>query len=438
MDLCVYNKENIEIENNTIIINICSKTNIEINLKKIILENKIENIIFYFNKNKLKTLNNFNISELNIKSIILDYSNISISDIYANKYHFITTIFNLPNNLESFEIIDNHNYRELKLDPSSFKNLPPKLKKLKISSYNTIELNNLPNTLEILDISISSNYPNKLDYLPSSLKSINLTIIQYLIINSNINIKINLDSLPSGLEDLIIIGYYHSDLNCLPINLKKLHLPSEYTNKIINVPENLEELKIPLEYKYLDNFKNCKKLKKIIIGFSYMYNIYTNSYFNINSIPQTIEEIKFGDTFNQSIEFFPPKIKKITFGYNFNPDSISIPDTIEYIEFGYKFNGIIKKYSSNLKYLKFGMNYNKEINNLPVILKIFEFDECEEYKLDISNIPESVEIIKLGKYMISNKINLPKNLKKITYSKLNDWITQKLEENKFTGIINLI
>ncbi len=432
--------------------------NLSDQIKNLIVENNIKNINFYSNKYEL--LNQFNFPGCQIKSLIITSPGNNILDVYKP----VINIGNLPLDLESLEIA--RDCIEIKLDTKLIQNLPSKLKKLKLHSCKNVSLDNLPNTLEILDISCFSYQTNLLDYLPASLKSLNIKLNRDLKSEFNIrsglesesNMELGFNLLPSGLENLKIIGKFDGELNCLPMGLKILHLPSNYTNDIKNIPKNLQELKIPLEYKYMDRFNVCVELKKIIIGFTYR-SVYKNpSNFNLKMIPNSVEEIEFGDNFNQNLDWLPSNIKKIKFGFNFSPGTIEFIDPIEHLEFGYRFNGIVLRYPTELKYLKFGRNFNQNLNNLPEklinlsineryrlpinklpsSLEILEFDYSAEYNGDIMCIPDSTHTIILGKYMVTNKINIPTNLKKITYSESNTYITDQLDKINFAGTIGLI
>jgi hypothetical protein len=429
--------------------------NIDDHIKNLIFVNQVKYINFYSTKYEL--LNQFNFPDSDIKSIII----ISMRDHHILDVNKPTTnIYNLPSSLESFEIANN--CIELGLDLNIIQNLPPKLKKLKLYSCENISLENLPNTLEYLDISCFSNQTNLLDYLPASLKTLNIKLTN--IIKSRTNIygsiynEFEFNSLPSGLENLRIIGQYKEELNCLPDSLKILHLPSFYIIEIKNIPKNLQELKIPLGYEYLDRFEVCAGLKKIIIGFANKCNYKNTSNFNLKTIPKSIEDIEFGDNFNQNLDYLPPNIKKIIFGFNFCSQITNLVDSIEHLEFGYNFNERILKYPSKLKYLKFGRNFNQDLNNLPdglmslmineryhytikklpSTLEILKFDNYAEYNKDLMCIPDSINTLVLSKCMVTNKINIPKNLKKITYSETNTFVTEQLKNVCFTGIICII
>ena len=441
--------------------------NIDNDIKNIINTNNISCIKFF--STKYEILNQLNFPGSCIKSLIINTLSTTISNFtfyFGDRNKPIIKLDNLPTSLESLEI--NIDCEKFGLDLQMFKNLPLKLKKLKLSSCKNIIFDNLPNKLEVLDIICFSDQKNLLDYLPASLKYLNIKITNVLtremILSQNLVYSCSifgwsLDSLPSGLESLKITGQYDGELNCLPVYLKILHLPSGYNNEIKNIPKNLEELKISLKYEHLEKLqKMCSSLKKIIIGFSNATHSRNITNFDLKTIPKSVEEIEFGDDFNQSLENLSPDIKKITFGFNFKQESIILSDSIEYLEFGYCFNGIVKKYPSNLKYLKFGRNFNQNIDNLPEglisltinehfhysinklpsTLQIIEFNSNAEYEKDIMIIPESIHTIILGKYMKKNKINIPGSLKNITYPENNIWIKVRLYNIGFLGTITVL
>ena len=272
-------------------------------------------------------------------------------------------------------------------------------------------------------------------------------------------VNINCDNLPNGLEKLLLYGNIDCELNNLPRNLNTLYLSETYNNMIHNLPDKLEELSIPIDYKYLREIfssRNTVKLKKLIIGNNYKNHLRRSSSFNLKLIPDSIEEIEFGDNFCQPLTYLPSGLKKITFGFNFNfKINVNFPDSIEYLEFGYNFRGYIGKYPSNLKILKFGRNYsskidnlpnglleleinerfNNKLSNLPTTLEILKFNELSEYSsLDKLELPDSIKILQLGKNKkLQNIKNIPKSLEYIKYNKLNEKITKLIEETGWIG-----
>ena len=389
---------------------------------------------------------NFDFSDNPIEEIIYETSILSCNDDKYQKQNFN----NLPVKLQTLKL--DLTYVECyKLD-----NLPSELKKLYLPNSYCFELDNLPLGLEKLSLLIGDDFIQSLCYLPESLKE--LTIRSF---KSAKILNINYDNLPNGLEKLFLYGNIDCELNNLPRNLKTLHLTEIYNNMIHNLPDGLEELKIPIDYKYLrEIFSSINTLKKLIAGFNNnSHSPQVLSSFDLESIPNSVEEIIFGDNFNQKITYLPKEVKKITFGFNYNQpiSSGDLPDSIEYLEFGYNFNNTISKYPSNLKILKFGRNYSSKIENLPdglveleinerfnnklsnlqETLEILRFDEYGEYShLDKLELPNSIKILQFGKYQKQMSIkNIPKSLEYIKYSKSNEKITKLIEETGWIGKI---
>jgi hypothetical protein len=413
-----------------------------IEIHKEIIDNQIS-ILNY--KSYIDIGTNFNFPNNPIKEIA--YIPQRLSDEKFKKQN----LNNLPEKLQILKL--NSVYVECyKLD-----NLPFGLKVLYLPISYEYELDNLPLELEDLSLRVNNTFQQSLSYLPESLKELRIISL-----NNNEMVKINCDNLPNGLEKLFLRGSLNCELNNLPRNLKTLYLTRTYNNMIYNLPDGIEELKISIDYKFLKEIfssTNTVKLKKIIIGDVYNNHLHTISSFNLNSIPDSVEEIVFGDTFNQKLTYLPKEVKKITFGFNYNqPIGYGdLPDSIEYLEFGYNFNDTINKYPSNLKVLKFGRNYssnienlpdglveleinerfNSKLSNLPTTLEILRFNKYAEYShLDKLELPDSIQILQLSNYKKLHGIkNIPKSLKYIKYSKSDEKITKFIEEIGWIGKI---
>lgn len=359
---------------------------------------------------------------------------------------------NLPKKLQIL------NLKLVDIDCYKMDNLPSGLKKLYLPKSYCYELDNLPLEIEELILHVNNNFIQSLDYLPESLKKLMIISQKY-----DEKVKLNCDNLPSGLEKLLLNGNIDCELNNLPRNLNTLYLTETNNNMIYNLPDKLEVLSLPINYKYLREIRsstNTVKLKKLIIENNYNYknNLRTITLFDLESIPDSIEEIDFGDNFNQPLTYLPLGLKKIIFGFNFNFSiSLNLPDSIEYLEFGYNFNGYISKYPANLKILKFGRNFSSRIDNLPhglleleinerfnnkllnlpTTLEILKFNELSEYSnLDKLELPDSIKILQVGKNPnLHNIKNIPKSLEYIKYNKLNEKITKLIEKTGWNGKI---
>jgi hypothetical protein len=411
---------------------------------------KIKEII---NTHQIEKISNASIDDIGL----LNYSNNQIKEIV---YLQIIISENLPkqnlNNLpSSLEILNlDMTYFEFeKLD-----NLPLGLKKLSLPNIYSYELDNLPFGLESLSLSTNNDFQPNLSYLPESLIDLTIYVKHHMI---------NLDNLPNNLVKLAIIGNYPGTFDNLPRGLKILHLPQyfqmyPYNFLIRNVPNGLEELKIPIEYIYLKNIytndtKNQIKLKKLIIGDTEtIIANKSNSSFDLSSIQNTIEELEFGNEFNQILTYLPSNLKKLKLGFNFNRKIFhsSLPDSLEELEFGYNYNQSIQKYPPNLKILKFNRNFSSnltnlpenlirlEINerfmgkltNLPQTLQILRFNEYCEFNENLV-LPDSLEILELGRKFHSKLSSIPKSLKYIKYPMTNEKITKLLVESNYSETV---
>lgn len=173
---------------------------------------------------------------------------LSFTNIY--KYEFD----NLPDNLEVLTI----NYNKLNLD-----SLPLSLQKLyiHINSSNNNIFDFLPNNLQELHICIIKECNYSFDNLPKNLKK--LAITDHYVTDSKKKIDLNL--LPEGLEELILIGCFNPDLD----NLHKLK-------------------KLKLLFKSFLNIEVC--LTKLSSNLEELF-LYENTSTNLNNIPTTLKNV---------------------------------------------------------------------------------------------------------------------------------------------------
>ena len=97
-------------------------------------------------------------------------------------------------------------------------------KYLKLDCNNQYIINNLPNSLEELELNYSFNL--ELNNLPTSIHKI--------IFHKN--------------------SVFDKELNCLPNFVKFLQLPKSYNKKILNLPKELKEIVCLEDYKYVSDF----------------------------------------------------------------------------------------------------------------------------------------------------------------------------------------
>lgn len=177
-----------------------------------------------------------------------------------------------------------------------------------------------------------------------------------------------------------------------------------------------------LNDKYIKLFK---RYKKIIFGFSFNHTVKNKIPINIvfiqfghnfnQSIDDMIldndmdnsklEELIFGEHFNQPVNNLFQGIIKITFGHKFNQDVSNLPTTLEYIKFGDDFNQYVDYLPSSLICIIFGYNFNQSIDNLPSLIEELDIGgKCFNHMIQI--LPNELRKIKLNSMYYS--INMDK------------------------------
>jgi hypothetical protein len=96
-------------------------------------------------------------------------------------------------------------------------------------------------------------------------------------------------------------------------------------------------------------------------------------YFNepVNSLPESLEYIKFGHKFDQPVDLLPKNLKYLSFGSEFSHSIDNLPDSIEYLFLGdvWIYNCEVgHKLPNNLKCLELP-DSNRYVDNLPIGLQ---------------------------------------------------------------------
>ncbi|EFA78540.1 hypothetical protein PPL_09192 [Heterostelium album PN500] len=147
--------------------------------------------------------------------------------------------------------------------------------------------------------------------------------------------------------------------------------------------------------------------------------------FSVGLFTDLLEELLFGDTFNQIIEpeTLPKCLRKLVFGRDYNQPLVigSLPNSLETLVFGFKFNQLIqpKILPPNLKELKFGRNFNQpfESETLPPTLRALNFGGHFNRELLPGFLPQSIKSIRFGKEFNQPIIDiLPTSLKELKFS----------------------
>jgi hypothetical protein len=126
----------------------------------------------------------------------------------------------------------------------------------------------------------------------------------------------------------------------------------------------------------------------------------------------SLESIEFGSSFNLPVDYSNSKIKKINFGYHFDQVKVKLPPTLKYLSFCGIFNKPIDFIADliNLEQLIFGDTFNQSIDKVPKSLKNFSLGLNFTHSLD--KLPENLEILYLNLLNLKKQIsNLPITLK---------------------------
>lgn len=283
----------------------------------------------------------------------------------------------------------------------------------------------LRDNLNIETIQIKYIYKFKIEYLPSNLKNLDLSIY----FNENIeNLSENLECLTCS--DIFLINQKN-----IPINLKKLIIiesffefenDCDYDFKNIIKQRNLEKLSFYNNSKFKPNDNFLEKYKILFDNLPNTIKILKiPDFYNLPllNLPIFLEELHLGINFNQNLDNLPESIKHIGFSKlsNYNKPLFNLPSQLEYLnlEFKNKYCHSIKNLPDSIKFLELG-EYELKIYKLPEkIIKLSIYGpvkfKIETKKFD-NNHEQLYELLYIGKYNIENKfyIKIPIHLSQIT------------------------
>ncbi len=130
--------------------------------------------------------------------------------------------------------------------------------------------------------------------------------------------------------------------------------------------------------------------------------------------------LTFDDTFNEPIEKW----------FGLITDDIIGIDLSKSDDFDYP---IDKLAQTNIRILKLGTSFRQSLDNLPLTLKVLDMEYAEQFDSPINNLPDGLEVLKLGYFFNQPINNLPKTLK-VLYT--NCYFNHPLD-NLPIGLINL-
>ncbi len=273
-------------------------------------------------------------------------------------------------------------------------------------------------------VKIRNEFNNSIDKLPDN--------VEYLYIRGKFNKKVN--KWPSNLKVLNFSKCNLSRLICkLPDCLERLDIPESCVITDINViPENIKWLSFSIgDYSDKDGlinielWKNLYKFKKLthlrIYGFGHSgFDVETNFPPNLthlrlkinygcdlSNLPKKLSHL-YLEKYSKSIDVLPKNLRSLTIkGYKFDINFLN--SKLTYLKIGFYY-----KNKSNINYelpdslVELDIDNYKNKINFPKNLKKLSI---ENYMFDLDNLPNS--LTKLYFYDFNMKIKLPEKLKKI-------------------------
>jgi hypothetical protein len=235
------------------------------------------------------------------------------------------------------------------------------------------------------------------------------------------NIVLNLNIYPFNKHCKCI---YMKDGKCdvWPVVLKKLYLSNNFydENKLL-LPDKLEILSFGYESNYdLSNVIWPDNLVHLSLGVTFNYPL-DNVIF-----PQSLKVLDFSSRFNHSLDnvIFPKNLKMLILSSDFNHplENVKFPDSIKLLILGNDFNHPIDnvQWPAKLEELFFSEDFNQRIDRTKWPANLKELDLGFAFNFPVKNIPETVEILKLGfeleeKYYYEFIKKIPQNLKVVVY-----------------------
>lgn len=212
---------------------------------------------------------------------------------------------------------------------------------------------------------------------------------------------------------------FANDFSSYNFSSKKFHkFYSDNKSSIDNFYERLY-IKSKLDISHNENDNENK--------FDNYYNIrnsiyYMRSKFDMridNVLPDNLQFLVLGWSFNKPVDNLPITLIEIRFGYKFNQLVDNLPFNLKKISFGFSFNQLINNLPNSIKTIIVGKLFNQPIDDLPNSLEQLELGSLFDHP--INNLPISLLNLKiLSKYHRHDIYQLPKKLNNITFVDVNN------------------
>ncbi len=280
--------------------------------------------------------------------------------------------------------------------------VPSTVKALSFHKKVSIEHIKFPPALESLHIRCE---PVKLSALPCTLTNLHLTK----------KITIDEPQWPPKLRKLELT-WVGGRIDHFPPLLEHLTLKN-YTHRIKKFPEGLISLQLPrllgplpsglksLTLRCDDELKGIPDGLEVLVlqgWFNQPLPALALKHLSLSSafnqpivVPSGLKVLHFGQDFDQPLDHLPPTLKELTFDWksDFNKTLHCLPDSLEILSMGKRFNRPLHRLPTSLKILRFGSGFNQRLPGLPPHLIELYLGYYYDKSLDDLLIPETLRKI---------------------------------------------
>ncbi len=128
-----------------------------------------------------------------------------------------------------------------------------------------------------------------------------------------------------------------------------------------------------------------------------------------------LTHITFGDDFNSSLDYLPPRLTHLTLGYCFDQPVDNLPNTLAHLVFGSHFTQNVDKLPKSLVHLVLGRDFDQPIDKLPTCLRYIKFGFYFNHSVDM--LPDSLNDIIFGCKFNKSVDKLPPNLIRVVFGR---------------------
>ena len=160
---------------------------------------------------------------------------------------------------------------------------------------------------------------------------------------------------------------------------KKYNKNYKYSNfdKQVIIPQNVTHLSFGREFN-----------QQVIIPHN-VTHLSFGWYFNQQVIiPQNVTHLTFGREFNQQV-IIPQNVTRLTFGNHFN-QQVNLPN-IKYLQIDCNNIDVIENLPNSVEEIKFGEYFGLELQNLPNSIKKISFYYDSKFNKELNCLPEFIE-----------------------------------------------